>query len=168
MLKAVFKDKSEVEIKHILTDGFQGEAGEKSFNWSVTKESESSWHIIDEVGESFLIELISADGRDYELKINNKRISVSAKSGFDLMLEKMGISSGASKKMKNLKAPMPGLVLEISVNKGDEIKEGDQLLILEAMKMENIIKAESDAIVKSINIKPQTTIEKGELMIEFE
>jgi len=168
MLKAVFKDKSEINLKNLIADGFSGEVDAEIFKWNVLKESENIWHVVDEKGESFIIELVKTNGPEYELKVNNKKISVNAKSEFDQMLEKMGISGSSSKKMKNIKAPMPGLVLEISVKVGDEIEEGDQLLILEAMKMENVIKAESDAKVKSINIKPQTTIEKGELMIEFE
>jgi len=168
MLKAVFKDKSEINLENLVANGFSGEVEGETFKWSVLKETDNSWHVVDESGESFKIELVHSQGSEYELKINNKLITVNAKSEFDQMLQKMGISASSSKKMKNIKAPMPGLVLEVSVNVGDDIKDGDQLLILEAMKMENVIKAESDAKVKSINIKPQTTIEKGELMIEFE
>jgi biotin carboxyl carrier protein len=168
MLKAVFNDKSEIELKNLIANGLEGKADGKPFNWSISKESDNAWHIIDEKGASFVIELITKRKGSYELKINNSRISVEVKSQFDMMLEKMGISHSSNKKMKDLKAPMPGLVLEISVKEGDDIKEGDQLLVLEAMKMENVIKAGTDAKVKSIKVKPQTTIEKGELMIEFE
>ena len=60
---------------------------------------------------------------------------------------------------------MPGLVVKVLVEKGMQVNEGDSLLILEAMKMENIIKAASTATVTSVNIKPGQKVEKGELLI---
>jgi biotin carboxyl carrier protein len=70
--------------------------------------------------------------------------------------------------VSDLKAPMPGLVLQILVEPGQEIKKGDKILILEAMKMENAIKAPADAIVAQIHINPGTAVDKNQLLITFQ
>ena len=63
---------------------------------------------------------------------------------------------------------MPGLVLSIMVRVGDSVKKGQGLMVLEAMKMENIIKSPSDGIVKSIYIKKSDAVEKNQVLIKFE
>jgi biotin carboxyl carrier protein len=63
---------------------------------------------------------------------------------------------------------MPGLILEISISEGQEVKENDALLILEAMKMENVIKSPRDGIIKSIKVKQTEAVDINSLLIEFE
>ncbi|MCL4120534.1 UNVERIFIED_CONTAM: hypothetical protein GTU68_029062 [Idotea baltica] len=63
---------------------------------------------------------------------------------------------------------MPGLVLDILVVAGQSIQKGDKLLVLEAMKMENNLKAVGDGIVKKVAIQKGNTVDKGDLLIEFE
>ena len=62
---------------------------------------------------------------------------------------------------------MPGLVLDILVKVGDEVKKGDPLMILEAMKMENILKSASDGVIKKINVEKKQAVEKGQVLINF-
>ena len=78
-----------------------------------------------------------------------------------------GMTSGARME-KLLKAPMPGMILEIKAKPGNSIKKGDPLLIIEAMKMENIIKATGDGIVKEITVKSGQSVEKDDKLLEFE
>ena len=68
----------------------------------------------------------------------------------------------------SLKAPMPGLVIDIKVEVGREVKQGDPLVVIEAMKMENIIKARGKAIIKKVCVEAGKSIEKGDLILEFE
>jgi len=63
---------------------------------------------------------------------------------------------------------MPGLILDIHVDKGQEVKEDEALLILEAMKMENVITSPRDGIIKSVSVSKGEAIDKGHLLIEFE
>jgi len=70
--------------------------------------------------------------------------------------------------MDNVKAPMPGLVLDILVEPGQSVQKGDNLLILEAMKMENIIKASGSGVVKNIPVHKKDAVEKNQLLIEME
>jgi biotin carboxyl carrier protein len=73
-----------------------------------------------------------------------------------------------ARKVNDIKAPMPGLVLKVLVTPGQAIKKGDPVLILEAMKMENVFKATSDATVKEIKVAELTAVEKGEVLIVLE
>jgi biotin carboxyl carrier protein len=86
----------------------------------------------------------------------------------DLLLEKMGFGKSATKKVKEVKAPMPGLVLTISAEPGQELKEGDKLLVLEAMKMENSILMPGDGKIKALRVKPGQPVEKGQILMELE
>ncbi|MEI8280127.1 MAG: acetyl-CoA carboxylase biotin carboxyl carrier protein subunit, partial [Bacteroidota bacterium] len=74
----------------------------------------------------------------------------------------------AAHKVESIKAPMPGMILKILVEAGQQINKGDGLIILEAMKMENILKAGSTATVKAIKVTERTAVEKGAVLIELE
>ncbi|MDP1989845.1 MAG: biotin/lipoyl-containing protein [Syntrophales bacterium] len=64
-----------------------------------------------------------------------------------------------------VKAPMPGKILEVLVNVGDQVKEDDEVLMLEAMKMENPIYAPAGGTVKEIKVKANDTVETDQLMM---
>ena len=138
------------------------------FQWDVVKISQGYFHILHK-NKSYRAEVVKADhvAKTFHLKINNKLQIVEVKDKFDLLLEKMGMVNGASAKINNVKAPMPGLVIDMKVKAGDVVKAGDPLLILEAMKMENILKAAAEAIVKNVKVKKGDSVEKGQVLIEF-
>lgn len=108
-------------------------------------------------------------GTDKELsvEIDGDIFHVSIKDGLDQMLDNMGYSNASSKQIKEIKAPMPGLVIEISVNEGQQVKEGERILILEAMKMENSIMIQSDAIIKKVSVSPGQAVDKGQVLVEL-
>ena len=80
----------------------------------------------------------------------------------------MGFSVGSSKHIDLIKAPMPGLILEINVVVEQKVKEDDPLLILEAMKMENVLTSPREGIIKNIAVEKGDAVEKNALLIEFE
>ncbi len=84
-----------------------------------------------------------------------------------IICRQLGFNTLDSAKVSELKAPMPGLVLKIFVQEGDIIAKGENLFILEAMKMENIIKAPADVTIKNIKIKPGDKVEKGQVVMQF-
>ncbi|WP_298371125.1 acetyl-CoA carboxylase biotin carboxyl carrier protein subunit [uncultured Lutibacter sp.] len=133
------------------------------------KLSKKKLHIIHN-NKSFNIHLNKSQfyKRKYVITINEHIYNVNISNQLDQLIKQLGLSSGSSKKINQIKAPMPGMILNVSAKEGDLVKEGDTLLILEAMKMENSILAPKDGIIKSVNIKNNETVEKGELMIEMD
>jgi biotin carboxyl carrier protein len=121
-------------------------------------------------GKKHAFEFIAVDeaNKTVILRINGVKYDVKVEESIDILLNKMGIKRGSDLKMNELKAPMPGMVLKVLVSEGMEVKKGDALLILEAMKMENNIKAIGDAKVKSIICKAGKAVEKNQLLIIFE
>ena len=81
--------------------------------------------------------------------------------------KRAGITSEASVQ-KILKAPMPGLILELKIAVGDTIAKDDPLIVIEAMKMENVLKAPADGTIKSISVTKGASAEKGDVLMEFE
>ncbi len=119
---------------------------------------------------SYSAELLGYDQseRTITLKVNGKVTRIKLQDKYDQLLHDLGMDSALSKKAGDLKAPMPGLVVEVAVSEGGEVKKGDKLLVLEAMKMENILKATSDGVVKKINVKKSNAVEKNQVLIEFQ
>src|SRR5690606_13513575 len=118
---------------------------------------------------SYRAEVVKADltAKSFLIRINGKDFPVTVQDKFDLLLEQMGMKQAGSSKMNVIKAPMPGLIIDLKVSEGQEVKQNDPLLILEAMKMENIIKAPGDGIVKSVKVQKGNSVEKNQVLIEF-
>ncbi|MCH7409624.1 acetyl-CoA carboxylase biotin carboxyl carrier protein subunit [Belliella sp. DSM 111904] len=136
--------------------------------WDFKKISENKYHIIHK-NQSHNLELVSINTQDktLRLKLNNKLAEVKLQDKFDILLEKLGMNTGLGSQAKEIKAPMPGLIFDLKVKEGDEVKKGDPVLILEAMKMENIIKSPGDGIVKNVKIKKGDSVEKNQVLIQF-
>jgi|688.fasta_scaffold00480_17 biotin carboxyl carrier protein len=117
--------------------------------------------------KSYNVELVSInhENKTASLKVNNRIYDCEIKDQFDDLLKSLGLDNLNAKKINDIKAPMPGLVLKVLVTEGQEFKKGDNLLVLEAMKMENILKAPTDGIVKSIKIKPGDKVDKNEVLL---
>jgi biotin carboxyl carrier protein len=118
---------------------------------------------------SYRAEIVSRDstGRIVTVKVNGITFAVTVRNKVDLLLEKMGMQSSVSGKINSVKAPMPGLIIDLKVKEGDQVKQNEPLLILEAMKMENIIKAPGDGVVKTLKVKKGDSVEKNQVLIEF-
>jgi biotin carboxyl carrier protein len=114
-----------------------------------------------------IVEHVDRESKQLKLKINGNTYDLSIKEPIDQLLQKMGLNISSAKKADAIKAPMPGLVLKIMVTEGQSIKKGEPVLILEAMKMENVFKAPADAIVKVIKTEERKAVEKGEVLIEL-
>lgn len=138
------------------------------FQWDLSKISEGHFHILHQQ-KSYRAEVVRMDSvsKTCVIKINGRTYPVELKDKFDLLLEKMGMNSQAASKVNNIKAPMPGLIIDLKVKEGDVVKPNDVLLILEAMKMENIIKSPGEGIVKSVKVKKGDSVEKSQVLIEF-
>jgi biotin carboxyl carrier protein len=140
----------------------------KPIDWDLQWITDRHVHLI-AAGRSIEAELIQFDpeSKTIQIKFENKTVSLEVRDKFDLLLEKLGMNTSASNAVKDIKAPMPGLILDIKVKAGDVVKKGDVVLILEAMKMENSIKAPGDGIVKGIKVNLKDSVEKNQVLIQF-
>ncbi len=128
--------------------------------------SENKYHVLMN-NKSYNVEVISINTelKTASLKVNNRVYECEIKDQFDDLLKSLGLDNLNTKKLNDIKAPMPGLVLKVLIDEGQEFKKGDNLLVLEAMKMENILKAPADGKVKSVKIKPGDKVEKNEILL---
>ena len=102
------------------------------------------------------------------VKINHREFLLEKEGKLDTLIKELGLDKEKIKKLKQLKSPMPGRVIGIIVKPGDHVVVGDELLTLEAMKMENALKSDGEGIVKSIEVFLQDVVEKGKVLITFE
>lgn len=121
-------------------------------------------------GQKFFGELLEDKSEDNQLKIkiNHRVFEVKKKGELDDLISAMGLDIPKVRKLKELQAPMPGRIVQVAVSIGQALNPGDEILSLEAMKMENVLKAEGMGIVKSILIEANQVVEKGFVLIEFE
>lgn len=126
-------------------------------------------HLITPTG-AYRIEWLGADPetRSLRLRVNGKETELVVKDQFDLLLEQLGMDTLSSSKVADLKAPMPGLVLSIPATPGQEVKKGDPLIILEAMKMENVLKSPTDGVIREVLVKEKQAVEKNFTLLTFE
>lgn len=117
---------------------------------------------------SYDIEWVEREEKYAVVKVNGRLLSAELKDDTDLLLEKLGMNTKAKREVRELKAPMPGLVLDIRVSIGEEVQEGKPLIVLEAMKMENMLKSPTSGKIKHIAVKKGDPIEKNALLITFE
>lgn len=153
-----------------VNNSFQFDADqEKVSHLDAVSVEENKYHILKD-SKPYQAEIVEADfiQKNYTVKVNNNSYIVKIGNELDALIKEMGFEVGKAKQVNAIKAPMPGLILEISVTVGQEVKENDQLLILEAMKMENSIASPRDGVIKSISAEKGNAVEKGQLLIEFE
>lgn len=115
----------------------------------------------------FLTMSYNEDTDKTEINFDSKIYTLSCKSELDLLKEKLSLGKGGSNLKKDIKSPMPGIIKSLNVVKDQQVKKGEILLVLEAMKMENEIKAVSDCIIKKINVEVMSSVEKNALLIEL-
>lgn len=141
----------------------------KEFVFDLKQIRDNIFHILHK-NKSYTAELVSIDRQEKKakVKINGNEYDVSLQDKYAKLLETMGMNHSAKNSAPTLKAPMPGMVLDILIKAGDQVNKGDSLLILEAMKMENIIKSSTTEIIKSIEVEKGSTVEKNQLLLTFE
>ena len=139
------------------------------FSWDMVEVRNNVFSIIYK-NRSFNAEVLEADyqAKSFLIKVDKNKYTVLAKDRFDILLDQLGMSNANASKVNDLKAPMPGLIVDVKVQVGDIVKKGDIILILEAMKMENVLKAVGDGKVKTVKVTPKQNVEKNQILIEFE
>lgn len=147
-----------------------GEPLDGNYGFSNVKWIDERFFTIEFMGEEYHGEVVEAATEDQKLtvKVNQRTFQIKKERPIDEVIHAMGLDKKKVRKLHQLKSPMPGRILEFSVEVGDEVDEGTPLLTLEAMKMENVIKSEGIGKVKSLAKSKDDVVEKNELIIEFE
>lgn len=110
---------------------------------------------------------VDIKSKTLQIKLDGVKHVIQVKDKFDLLLDELGLASRNTTRINQIKAPMPGLILEINVKPGDKVKKGDTILVLEAMKMENVIKSPGVGTVREIKIVQGDSVEKNQVLIQF-
>ena len=141
----------------------------ENVEWDLMEVKNGLFHIIYN-DQSFVADVVSTDyqKKSFVININNSNYEVVLKDQFDELLEKLGMDNLNSGVDNEVKSPMPGRIINVSVEVGSKVSKGDNLLVLEAMKMENIIKSTREGVIKSIEVDKDQTVEKNQLMFVFE
>lgn len=136
------------------------------FDYKVEKLSESSFKIYSDFAVH-TVEVIDQKKKKMMLSVNNRPMEVKVLDRMDQILAELGMDSTKSARISEVKAPMPGSILNITIEEGAEVRSGDQLLILEAMKMENVIKSPGDGSIDKIHVSLNQSVEKNQVLISF-
>jgi len=161
-----------------MNDSYSVKVGD-DFDFTLSKDTISSldlittgdgaYHLLKD-GTSYHVKILDShfNKGTYTISINGSEYETAIQTPLDELIKKMGFAVNAGKNIDSISAPMPGLILDILVEEGQEVNEEDQLLILEAMKMENIITSPRQGVIKSVSVSKGDAVEKKQLLIEFE
>ena len=165
MLKIKVNDKFNFVVN---SEGETDIVNGQAINADIIRINDRTFHIIHK-GKSYNAELIgiNRDEKSCSVKVGTNIYSMQMTDQFDELLHQLGMDNLKAARVSEVKAPMPGLVIRILAAEGDEVEKGGNLFVLEAMKMENIIKAPADVKIKSIKVKPGDKVEKNQVVMTF-
>ena len=118
-------------------------------------------------GTSFALRARGGQGGEWQLELDGRAVEAEVLDPRAHRMRQLSAKAGTGAKLAPLKAPMPGLVVQVPVEEGQVVEAGDALLIVEAMKMENELRAPAAATVKRLRAAPGDAVEKGQLLVEF-
>lgn len=131
----------------------------------IQKLHEDCYQVI--INNRCIIAHVQRNGQELAVRVNQNVYNLEFKDENDMLLEKLGIQTKKPRLYDHLKAPMPGQIVDVFVKKGDEVRTGQPILILKAMKMENVIKAPHDGVINEIYIVKDQKIDKDTVMVQF-
>lgn len=163
MLKATINGQRQYEVE---LKSEQTLIDNQEFFYKLTPLTDHTFHLLHE-HRSYKVEVVRADyaKKEFLLKINGKRLKVAVQDRFDQLIEAMGMQAEEGDTDKEILAPMPGLILQLHVQEGDQVAKGDPLLTLEAMKMENVLKSPGDGTVAKVHAEKGKSVEKNNLLV---
>lgn len=159
---SVTKTTDSHNVEQILLD-------HKPADWSCEQLPDGSFSILYK-NKSYTGRLLEfrKEEKTMRLLVSGQEYEIQIKEPIDKLLQSMGLNNTLQHKINQIKSPMPGMVLDILVRPGQKLAKGDPVLVLEAMKMENVFKAPEDSVVKEIKVKEKTVVEKGQVLIALE
>ena len=140
---------------------------DKVAQYELLKISDTKFKII-KSNAIYDIEVLDRAARSIRISVNGEEFNVEIETQIDQLLKELGMHDTGSASVKEIKAPMPGTILSISIESGQEVSKGDPILILEAMKMENVIKSPGDGVIDKLSVNVGDNVEKNQLLVSFE
>ena len=160
-----FSEKKSLYVNVVSEFPLTLKLGEKQKTYDLVRITEHYYSLIFE-GNSYFITMEETN-EGYSFNINGKTYRATVQSELKMLMDKFGYTKTNEENAGEINAAIPGLLTKIFVKVGDELSQGDHLCVLEAMKMENEIKAPISGKVKKINIKEGGSVEKGNLIMEI-
>ena len=111
---------------------------------------------------------VERDGGTTRVWVDGAPVEVETRTDADLLLERFGLDVGDAAADREVHAPMPGLVLRVLVEPGDEVAEGQGVVVLEAMKMENELTAPAAGTVAAVHVAAGDAVAKNDLLVEVD
>jgi len=118
--------------------------------------------------KKYQVEIIDKNQNQFEVSVNGISYSISVESPFSYKRKKFLAKHVQKSKIEHVQAPMPGKIIELLVEENQMVKQGDPLMILEAMKMQNEILSNINGKILSIKFGPDDTVMKDDILIEVE
>ena len=119
-------------------------------------------------GQSYAVTMEPGENGSFRATVGGHVIDGVVKDRRALLLERYGMSNGADAAERTVRAPMPGLVVRVLVEKGEAVEAGQDVVVLEAMKMENVLRAPAAGTVGSVHATAGTAVGKNDLLLEID
>jgi biotin carboxyl carrier protein len=111
---------------------------------------------------------VRGNGGNYQVFYGSRHYDVTVEGERARLMRSLTATAQSQEKTREIKAPMPGLVVKVEVREGEEVKPGDGLVVVEAMKMENEIRAHRKGVIRNIFIKEGMTVDQGQTLVVME
>lgn len=165
MYKVILNDQ---KVYNVEIEGKTIRINDKSISPDQIKIEKNYFHILyNDKSYRIIVDKYTNDHKNLDLIVNGCKVTLQIKDDLDMVLEKTGLNKSNTLTLKSVKAPMPGKITKIYVEKDQTVSQDTPLLILNAMKMENILKAKGDAVVGKLLVKEGENVEKGQDLIQF-
>jgi len=130
-------------------------------------DDENGFTYIEYKNKKYLAEIVEKNQNRYIVLINGVSYTFTIETPISYKRKKYLDKQKSNKKIEVVEAPMPGKIIDILVEPGAEVKSGEAILILEAMKMQNEITSPIDGIVGKVLVKPEDVVNKDDILIEI-
>jgi len=148
----------DVEADRVTVDGIQHRA-------TLVRRESTPERLLSVDGRSYSLPMWSSGSGAWTVLVGGERFEVDALDERSAHLQSLAGTAASQAGPVPLKAPMPGLVVKVLVAPGEKVVQGQSLIVLEAMKMQNELKATGAAVVEAVSVEVGRAVEKGEVLI---